>query len=179
MPLDPNRLGQAYALTVVTPIVPGEEDALRAYLEGLRPSPLAKLERTHFGRFVIVPRFARDAAQPHDDPLGCALLIFSVSIDGPRDSYLDELARLMAAEAREIWGRCVGSGSASGAELVAYLRHNQIRTGFFVAAYPHATVPAVKRCLAVRERLIAFATRSQALSPAELRRAFFEQFDAA
>lgn len=176
MSLDPNRDGQTYALTVMTPITPGEEDRLRAYLEGLSPSPLATLARTHFGRWVIVPEFVTDPSQPHDDPLECALLIFSVSFDGPRDSYLDELCERMAEPAREIWGRCVGSGSASGAELKAYLLHNQIRTALFVAAYPAATVRTVKHCVDLRERMISFATRSQAMSPRELRSAFFEQF---
>ena len=174
--LDPNRRGSADALTVMTPIVPGEEDALRAVLEGFSTSPLARLPRTHFGRWVIVPAFVTDPSQAHDDPLGCALLIFSVTFDGPRDSSLDELCDELAAEAREIWGRCVGAGSATGAELKAYLRHNQVRTGFFVAAYPQATVPAVRRCLRLRERMLAFAPRSQAMSPAELRRAFAEEF---
>jgi hypothetical protein len=176
--LDPNRRGQAYALTVITPIVPGEEPALEAFLVAARPSPLAKLPRTHFGRWVVVPALPTEPEQPREDPLGCALLIFSVSFDGGRDSYLDELCELMADEAREIWGRCVGSGSAAGTELKAYLLHNQIRTGFFVAAYPKATVATVKRCLRVRERMIEFANRSQAMAPRELRRAFTEEFDA-
>jgi hypothetical protein len=174
--LDPNRRGQAYALTVATPVVPGEEDALRAYLENLTESPLARLERTHFGRFVIVPAFHTEDSQPGADPLGCPLLIFSVTFDGPRDSYLDELCDGLGAEAVQIWGRCVGAGSARGAELKAYLRHNQVRTGFFVAAYPDATVPAVRRCVALRARMIGFATRSQAMRPSQLRRAFADEF---
>jgi hypothetical protein len=57
--------GQAFALTVLTPIAAGEQEPLRAYLEGLRAGgargPLARLPRTHFGRWVIVPDFVADA----------------------------------------------------------------------------------------------------------------------
>ncbi|MBA3746389.1 MAG: hypothetical protein H0W96_02720, partial [Solirubrobacterales bacterium] len=42
-----NIAGQTYSLLVLTPIRPGQEDALRAYLEALSrdDSPLARLER--------------------------------------------------------------------------------------------------------------------------------------
>jgi hypothetical protein len=83
----------------------------------------------------------------------------------------------LAAEAREIWGRCVGCPpEATGPQLKAYLLHNKIDTGFFVAAYPHATVSQVKAALDARSRLIEFAVRSQDLGPDELWRAFMEEF---
>src|SRR3712207_417855 len=144
MCLSADRAGQACAVTVLTPIVPGQEDALRAYLEGLdvRDSPLARLERTHFGRWVIVPDFARDPAQP---TLGIQYLLFTAGPDGPLESWLDELCDRLAPEAAEIWGRCVGCPTpSSGRGLKAYLLHNRIRTGQFVAAYPNATVRRVK-----------------------------------
>ena len=42
MNTDPDRSGQAGALTVLTPIAPGAEDDLRGYLEGLRARPAAR-----------------------------------------------------------------------------------------------------------------------------------------
>ncbi len=174
-----NVAGQAFALTVLTPIMPGSEDALRAYLEQLPRggSPLAKLPRTHFGRWVIVPEIVNDPEQPSDDHLSCQYLLFTSNFDGSLDSYLDELCSRLAPEAREIWGRCVGCpATAAGAELKAYLLHNQIDTGFFVAAYPDATVTKVKDSLRTRERMIEFAVRAQAMEPSELQRSFREEF---
>lgn len=176
MSVDPNRRGQAYALTVLTAIRPGEEAPLRSYLEGLQPSPLARLPRTHFARFVIVPALYTEASQRHPDGLERELLIFSASFDGPRDSYVEELCATLADEARAIWGRCEGAGEAQGADLKRYLLRHQLRTGFFVAAYPDATVPEVRRCLGVRERMLGFAVRAQAMAPAELRRRFIDEF---
>ncbi len=178
----PNVSGQAYAFMAMTPVKPGEQDALATYLRGLRargPSPLAKLPRTHMGRFVIVHDFHNDPSwgQPHEEHLDLPYLIFTSNLDGDVDSYLDELCEKLAPEAKEIWGRCVGCpASAQGAELKAYLKHNQIDTGIFYAAYGHATVGTVKRCLRQRERTSEFAIAAQGLDPAALHEAFLKQF---
>ncbi|MFL5820501.1 MAG: hypothetical protein ACJ76S_07455 [Solirubrobacteraceae bacterium] len=167
--------GQACALTVMTPIESGKEAELRVYLEALprRPSPLAKLERTHFARWVIVPDFVNDPAQPEEDHLSSPYLVFTSNFDGPTDSYLDELCDRLAPEAREIWGRCAGCpASAAGRELKEYLLQNRIETGYFVAAYPDASVAMVKRSLEVRERMIDLAVRAQSMTAAELQQAF-------
>ncbi len=182
MPLkSSNEAGQAYALMVLTPVIPGQEDALRAYLEGMSQdaSPLAKLPRTHFGRWVILPDFVNDPSQPREDHLGSQYLIFTSNLDGPLESYLDELCERLAPEAAEIWGRCAGCPDpAEGAALKAYLLHNQIDTGFFVAAYPDATVAKVRDSLDQRRRMIGFAQRVQGMEPDALQRAFVEEFGA-
>jgi len=175
-----NVNGQAYGFQAMTPIEPGKEGVLRAYLEGLDAddSPLGKLAHTHMGRFVIIKDFYNDPSWGQkEEHLDLQYLIFTSNLDGDIDSYLDELCEVMAAEAREIWGRCVGCPeSAKGAELKAYLKHNQIDCGFFYAAYGNATVPEVKAALKQRDQMIAFATRSQGLSPEALQEAFVAEF---
>jgi hypothetical protein len=174
---DPDRSGQAGALTVLTPIAPGAEPDLRAYLEGLRagPSPLARLAGTHFGRWVIVSDLvAEDEREP--DHLAGPQLLFTASFDGPLDRYLDELCDELAAEADEIWGRCADAPQpAAGVALKAYLRAHHHQTGFFVAAYPDATVARVRAALAQRAEAIAFARDAQSLAPAQLQAAFLER----
>jgi len=177
----PNQSGQAYAFMALTPIVPAEVDALRTYLHGFLdrgdPSPLSRLPRTHFGRWVIVPDFVNDPSQPKEDHLGGPYLVFTSSFDGPLGSYLDELCRELATEAKEIWGRCIGCPpSASGPDLKRYLLHNQIDTGFFVAAYPEATVADVRTALNTRDELIAFALEAETLEPEQLRTRFLARF---
>jgi hypothetical protein len=174
---DPDRSGQAGALTVLTPIAPGAEPALRAYLEGLRagPSPLARLPRTHFGRWVIVPELVHED-EPQPDRLAAPYVLFTASFDGPLDTYLDDLCSELAAEAQEIWGRCAGAPRPpAGAALNAYLRAHHHTTGFFVAAYPQATVGDVRAALAQREDVIAFARDAQRMDPAQLQAAFRER----
>ncbi|HSS58031.1 MAG TPA: hypothetical protein VLK59_08480 [Solirubrobacteraceae bacterium] len=177
MNTDPDRSGQAGALTVLTPIAPGAEPALREYLEGLRaaPSPLARLQRTHFGRWVIVSDLVPDD-EPGPDRLTGPYLLFTASFDGPLDTYLDELCDELAAEAQEIWGRCAAAPQPpAGAPLKAYLRAHHQTTGFFVAAYPDATVGQVRAALAQREDVIAFARAAQGMDPAHLQAAFLQR----
>ena len=176
MPVSSSNVdGQAYALMVLTPIAPGQEAELRAYLEGLDrdPSPLARVPRTHFARWVIVCDWVNDPSQRKDDRLGCQFLVFTSNFDGPLDSYLDELCDGLAAESQQIWGRCIGCPpDATREQLKAYLLHNQIDTGFFYSAYPQAPLERVRRALRTRETMIALVLRAQAMEPADLQRAF-------
>ena len=120
--------------------------------------------------------FVNDPSQPHEDNLSTPYLVFTSNFDGPAGSYLDELCVELAPEAKEIWGRCSGCpASAAGAPLKEYLLQHRVESGFFVAAYPNATVPRVKASLDLRERMIELAVRSEHLEPAELRRAFDEE----
>jgi hypothetical protein len=179
---NPNVSGQAYGFQAITPIVATEVDALRAYLHGLRAdgrrSPLARLPRTHMARWVILDDFVTDPAwkQPHADHLVVPYLVFTSNFDGPLDTYLDELVSALAPEAPQIWGRCIGCPPGGGAELKAYLMHNQIDCGLFYAAYGKASVAKVKAALDARTRMIDFAVRSQGLSPEARQAAFRSEF---
>jgi hypothetical protein len=177
-----NVSGQAYAFMAMTPIRPGEEEALSNYLRGLYaagPSPFERLPRTHLARFVIVPDFHNDASwkQRREEHLDVHYVIFTSNLDGDLDSYLDELCGELAPEAQEIWGRCIGCPEqASGDALKRYLKHNQIDTGIFFAAYPDATTTQVKRCLRNRDAMIEFARTSQGLDAAALQQRFLREF---
>lgn len=179
---DPNVSGQAYAFMAMTPIKDGEHEALAAYLRGLRaagPSPFAKLARTHIARFVIVPDFHNDRTwgQRKEEHLDRPYLIFTSNLDGDIDSYLNELCKALAPEAKEIWGRCIGCPErAEGPALKKYLLHNQINSGIFYAPYGQATARTVKRVLGQRERMIEFAVASQNLEDAALQKAFVKAF---
>ncbi|MHB8243298.1 MAG: hypothetical protein ACYDHN_15085 [Solirubrobacteraceae bacterium] len=172
-----NQAGQAYAFMAITPILSGREAQLRAYLEAFTQatSPFARLTQTHFARWVILSDWVDDSSQPHKDHLDSEYLIFTSNLDGPLEPYLDELCGLPEAEA--VWSHCAGSPTpAAGAPLKAYLLHNQIDIGFFVAAYDNASVAKVTASLALREQLISFAVRSQGMDPPTLQSAFRTEF---
>lgn len=173
-----NTAGQAYAFLAMTPIAPGEQQALRTTIEGFAATrPFERLARTHFARLVILPDWVNDPEQPREDHLRSPYLIFSTTFDGDRDSYLDELCRRLAPEAAAVWGRCIGAPKrARGVALKRYLLHNQIDIGFFVAAYPDATVGRVQAALARRRRLSDLALRTQGLGASELRAAYAAEF---
>jgi hypothetical protein len=175
-----NRSGQAYALTVLTPIKVGREAALREHLDGLpggAESPLAKVAGTHFARWVIIPQLVYEGPPQQRDELSSQYLLFTSNFDGGLDAYLDELHRRLAPEAEAIWGECAGfPGTGDGDAFKGYLRRNQLDTTFFVAAYPNATLPEVLDALSLRERLIAFAVRGQGAHPPSLHASFRETF---
>jgi hypothetical protein len=179
VPLTSNTVGRMYALTVFTPVIADRIDDLRAFLDGLPPqsSPLQRLEMVHFARWVIVPDFVSDRSQPRPEHLPSPYLLFSATFDGSLDAFLDDLCDKLASEAETIWGCCTGAPApARGAALQAYLRHNQIQTGLFFAAYPDASVTTVKRALETRSKAFAFAARAQSMEVQALREAFIEEF---
>jgi hypothetical protein len=177
-----NVFRKAYFLMVLTPVRPGEEEALRAFLAGLRGpgegerSPMARLDRTHIARWLVLDDMPHDPAAPHDH-LDMPYLLFTSAFDGDLESYLDELVDALAPEAGEIWGRCVGCPDpAAGAPLKRYLRHNQLDSGFFFAAYGDSTVADIRRALDKRTRLTAFVLRTQGMEPAALQQEFVREF---
>lgn len=158
----------------ITPIKSGEPDALRTYLRSLsQASPFARVAATHFARWVVFDDWVNDPAQPHEDHLQASHLIFSSNFTGPADAYLDVLCGELAPEAPQIWGRCVGAPEPPvGAALKAYLLAHEIKAGFFVAAYPNASVDQVRSALAQRAWLIDLAVRAEQMSAEQVRDAF-------
>jgi hypothetical protein len=172
-----NQAGQAYAFMAMTPVLEDHEQELRELLQGFthETSPFAALPQTHFARWVIIRDWVNSRAQPREDHLGCPYLIFTSNLHGALDDYLDALCARPQAAA--IWSHCAGCPQPATAEaLKAYLLHNQIDTGFFVAAYPKASVEEVTASLALREKLIAFAVSSQGMDAETLQSAFKAAF---
>jgi hypothetical protein len=168
-----------YALTVFTPIIADRLDELRSFIGGLpaQSSPLQRLEMVHFARWVIVPDFVSAPSQRRPEHLPSPYLLFSATFDGTLDVFLDDLCDKLASEAETIWGCCTGAPSpARGAALKTYLKHNQIQTGLFFAAYPNASVTTVKRALDTRTKAIEFAARAQSMDVEALREAFIQEF---
>lgn len=167
---------------VWTPIKPGHEDELRAYLEGLDndDSPLARVPRTHIARWIIVPDMPVAPGTDLVDPLGTQFLLFTSNLDGDAGSYLRELVELIPHEAADIYGHCIGCPQpAEGAALKAYLHRNQVDSGVAFAAYPNASVAQIRQALDKRARLIDFAVRAQDMKPGQRRREFLNRFGSA
>jgi hypothetical protein len=177
-----NTSGQAYALTVVTPIRDGHEAPLAAYLDRLpggSDSPLARVPGTHFARWVVIGDVVFEQPGQTRDHLAHPRLLFTSNLDGPIEPYLRALAAGVGQTADEIWGHCAGyPGSADADAFAAYLRAHQIESALFFAAYGDRTVEQVKHDLATRRAVIDFALRGQGMAAAELQAAFREAFPA-
>lgn len=179
--MDPNINGQAYGLSVLTPIILGRETGLRNDLEALRQgpdSPFEKVGGTHLVRLVIIPQLVYGAAPQEPDTLQSQYLLFESNFDGADlDAYLERLCRLIPETLDAIWGCCAGyPGASKPAPFKDYMRHNQIDCAFFVAAYPQATVQKVREVVALRQKFIAFAIAAQHQDAEPLKSLFDKTF---
>jgi hypothetical protein len=173
-----NVQGQAYALSVLAPVVSGHERRLRdevARLPRGAASPFGRIQGTHFARLVVVPWLEAPSGAPAEPRE--SFLMLSAEFDGTLDHYVEGLRTVLAAETDALWRHCVGFPGTAGPDAFRrWLLSHQIPTGFSVVSYGRATVAEVRDSLRLRERLTAFALRAQDLEPAELKRAWLAEF---
>jgi hypothetical protein len=168
-----NRVGVAYSLTVIAPVVAGREDEAREAIEALPPDFLRGLDNLHFSRIHVVSDLVfQGPQQRHRDELRASHLVFTSTFDGELEPYLEALWPL----AGTWWRFCVGYPGSAGEEFVRWVREHQLDSSLFASAHPEATVPGVLESLALRERLVDFAIQARALEPAELQRRFRDAF---
>ena len=194
---DGSRNGRSYVVTLLTPITPGAEADLAAYLAGLcsDESPLAKLPYVHFGRWVVVDRLRTDypGAPSRPSRLKSQYLLFTATITAPAEehvsppeerygerlpeSFLHELRARIPDDADAIWGHCLGyPGSSDADRFVRYLAAGQLKGSFVYTGYRDVTVDEVRRALAARDGLVAFARSHQdERDAAHLQRAYLEE----
>jgi hypothetical protein len=175
-----NRVGCAYSLTVVAPIVAGREAEARDAIEALpvgADSPLAPLGDLHFSRIHVVDELVfQGPTQRHRDPLRASHLVFTSTFDGRTlEPYLEALRTRAAPDTW--WRYCVGyPGSDDAAAFARWVGDHQIDSSLFASAHPEARVPHVLESLELRERIIDFAIEARGLDPAELQARFRETF---
>jgi len=175
-----NVSGQAYALSVLTPVLDGRADDLREYLGGLGEgdaSPLARVPGTHIARWVVIDDVVfQGEGQRRRDKLTPRLL-FSSNFDGDEGAYLEGLRTGMAEEADAIWGHCRGyPGHADGPAFAAWMRAHMLEAALFFAAYGGMTVEQVHANLERRRALLDLILNAQDLPPADLKARFMETF---
>jgi hypothetical protein len=174
-----NVSGQAYALSVLTPILDGHLDELRARLDELGEgdaSPLARVPGTHIARWVVVEDVIYQEGQPKRDRLTPRLL-FSSNHDGDVGAYLERLRTGMGADADAIWGHCRGyPGHGDGPAFAAWMRAHTLEAALFFAAYGGMTVEQVHDNLDRRRRLLDLALDGRSLPPDDLKARFMEAF---
>jgi hypothetical protein len=168
-----NRVGVAYSLTVIAPIVAGREQEAREAIEALPAGFLARIENLHFSRIHVVSELVFQGPQQRwRDELRASQLVFTSTFDGELEPYLEALRGC----ADTWWRFCVGYPGADDASFVAWVREHQLDSSLFASAHPEATVPGVLDSLALRDRIIDFAIGARRLEPAELQRRFRDAF---
>lgn len=175
-----NISGQAYSLTVLTPILDGQQDALAQHLDALpggEDSPLARVPGTHFARWVVIRDVVYEGAGQRRDHLRAPRLLFTSNFDGSLEPYLEAMRIGLGEDADGIWSHCRGYPGRHDADaFAAWLRAHQLHSVLFFAAYGDQTVSEVHANLELRARLIQFALDAQQLPPHDLQAGFRERF---
>ena len=175
-----NHSGQAYSLTLMSPLLDDHAIALGGHLGALGredASALARVPVTHFARWVILDDVVYEGGRQRRDALKASRLLFTSNFDGPHDAYLEALRTEMGEDADAVWSHCSGyPGRADAPAFAAYFRNHQIESALFFAAYGDQTVEEVRANLAQRTRLIEFAMAAQGLPAAELQARFQAEF---
>jgi hypothetical protein len=175
-----NVSGQAYALSVLTPILDGHADELRAHLESLEEgaaSPLARVPGTHIARWVVIDDVIYQGAGQRKRDTLTPRLLFSSNFDGEMGAYLEGLRTGMAGDADAIWSHCRGyPGHADGPAFAAWMHAHVLEAALFFAAYGGMTVDQVNSNVERRRRLLDLVLDGQGLPPADLKARFMEAF---
>lgn len=183
----PDKFGQAYALTVLSPILGGHTNgtvhaaAIRnavAQLHHGARSPLAAIPILHFARFVVLDDLRQQGIPAKEDHLRSKYLVFVAEFDGDLPAFAESLRRNAAELVTAVWQNCVGfPGVSDAAAFLTYLRRCQITTTFAFGAYATTPLPRVLRALDSQQRLVRFLELTQDAT-AEERQAAFRAFAA-
>jgi hypothetical protein len=141
-------------LTVIVPIRPGDDLALRARLRaigddingkrlsstGTRPDiAFVRSQRIHFARFAILN-------DPDRGP-GRTRLLFASVFDGSLDDHLDELVSI-TADLDAIWGACQSYPGARG--FRSFIKAHALEADAYYVAFRDETVASITSAIAAR-----------------------------
>jgi hypothetical protein len=175
-----NVSGQAYALSILTPVLDGHATELTAHLESLAEgdaSPLARVPGTHIARWVMIDDVVFQGSRQRRRDTLTPRLLFSSNHDGEVGAYLEGLRTGMGADADAIWGHCRGyPGHADGPGFAAYMRGHTLDAALFFAAYGGMTVEQVHHNLDRRRKLLELVIEGQKLDATDLKTRFMDTF---
>ena len=148
-------------LTIVTRIVDGELDALRASLQAIEDDieanayiPFRQFETIHFARWVVFD--ASTDARGRPTP---AQLVFSSNVDEPVAAHLNELYDKGLDGLNHVYRHCAGyppPGERTRENVVAYLRQHEIGYNTLYVGTRGRTMRQIHREAELRDRLQGF-----------------------
>jgi len=180
----PNKNGNVYGLTILSPIIdderatPSHDLQIREYLATLptgEASPFALAPGTHLARLVVMDDVIYVGAPACEEHLHSKYLVFESNCDGDLDSYLRGLAASVPEHLNAIWSHCVGyPGAGDPQRFLNYMKACQIETTFFFAAVNDRSVPQTLSALQTQRAVADFIACHQGMEPARLQREFRE-----
>jgi hypothetical protein len=185
-----NKSGNAYALTLLCPILQGAPktapegmndqtyaDLIRYELQHLtmsEESPIARVPNTYLSRLFVlndVPYQGRPAVLEH---LKSNYLVFSSDFHGELEDYLVGMWSAVEPEIRAILRYCVAFERVTNvATFIDYVKACQVTTTFFFNGSSDEPLEAQLKSLYLKQEFSKFAFANQGKSPAALQAAFW------
>lgn len=189
-----DRFGQAYGLTLMSPIIGGldvdgvaHDVAIRrelGVLNALAESPLVRVSTTHLARWVVIDQAPYEAEPAKVDHLESKYLLFTSNFDGGTlddatalNDYLELLRTQISEVIERLYGHCMGfPGTSARIVFQSYMLRCRIPTTFLFGAYGEATQAQVQRSLGLQRSLSDFVRAQQAARPTpdDLKQRFFQ-----
>jgi hypothetical protein len=158
------------ALVLLARVRAGEagatRDAIAEHWEHAPRSPFAAVPGTHLARLQVLTPPARRGVRGTRE---CVLL--AADVDAPVALWLERFPAAAAGPLDAVLGHCAFyPGTADPAAFRRWVAANRLPVGFSVIGSPDATLAEVGAALDLRDRLAAFAERTQLMSAADLHR---------
>lgn len=183
-----NENGNAYALTLLCPIVigapPGSADGethttiLRNILQHIdlnEQSPAAKIPNTYLCRFYVLGDVFYQGNPAIQEHLKSDYLVFSSNFYGKLDPYLEGMWNAARAEVLTILAHCVGTGNIrDAASFIEYIKKCQVTTTFFFNGSTDEPLAQQLKNLYLKQEFSKFAFENQGKTSQELQAAFLQ-----
>jgi hypothetical protein len=191
----PNLNGDAYALTLLCPIInrpPSELSytvKVREILDALpsgEQSPMACIPETYLCRLFVLDNVVYQGLDmlpwlpapgpAREDTLKSAYLVFETNFHGPDlDPYLHSMWEHAGETIRMVWRYCVGFGAVrDAASFARYAKRCQVETTFFFNGSTDESLAEQLKGLYLKQELSRFAFEHQNMPAGELQAAFFD-----
>jgi hypothetical protein len=165
---DPNVLGRASALTVMSAVKPRGVPWLRTlFFVGTHvPALLATLRRLsfiHFARWTLVRELPANGPR-----LRNTHLFFESNFNGTWSQYIDAFSYVVPKHIAAIWKSSFGfPGPVPAQPFKDYIASHEYVAEHYYCAYPEASTTMIVDALAVREDLDKLRRRAGRMSPQE------------
>jgi hypothetical protein len=188
-----NKRGDAYALTILCPILPGAPDSgagtnnqtyttlLRDKLQAVHvneESPMAKVPNTYLCRFYVLSDVPYQGTPAFMEHLKSDYLVFSSNFYGELEPYLQGMWKVLEQEIRSILWHCVSGGCVRDApSFVEYIKKCQVTTTFFFNGSTDEPLAQQLKNLYLKQEFSKFVFENQGKSAPDLQAAFIQFVD--
>jgi hypothetical protein len=186
-----NEDGNAFALTMLCPILPGispdsqgvasgntHSAVLRDLLLTLHvneKSPMAQVPNTYLCRFYVLSDVPYQGKPAYNEHLKSEYLVFSSNFYGKLDLYLEGMWNALENGVRTILQHCVGGSTVRDApSFIEYVKKCQVTTTFFFNGSTDEPLEQQLKNLYLKQEFSKFVFANQGKSPPELQQAFLE-----